>query len=385
LRCRRSLTLPVLLGTQITEAQGLASLVQGERILDPFMGSKADARGRAERTALQQWPLRVAFIYLDIEMMMLARYLDVLHVLGDEIRLRLCALLRDRELCVTDLSLVTGIAQPRVSTHLGRLKDAGIVRDRRNGTQSLYSLALDGLPSTAKTILDEMVKVNDPTIEGDRRRLAELRATQDEELPENLWNRLEREYSPGRSWQSLAFGIAALLELGDVLDVGSGDGAAASVFQPYCRSLICIDKSERLVDAAARRLAKCANAQAQVADAQALPFDDESFDTVILFHTLTYADKPATVLAECARVLRSGARLLVLCLDEHEQVDLTTRYGERHPGFSAASLRRLLASAGLEVSLCDVACREAKKPHLQVVLGSARKPMKATRKARRTT
>lgn len=313
---------------------------------------------------------------------MLARYLDVLHVLGDENRLRLCALLRERELCVTDLSLVTGMAQPRVSTNLGRLKEAGIVRDRRSGTQSLYSLALDGLPSTAKTILEETA--NDPTILGDRRRLEELRATQDEELPENLWNRLEREYSPGRSWQSLAFGIASLLELGDVLDVGSGDGAAASVFQPYCRSLTCIDKSERHVEAAARRLAKCTNAQAQVADAQDLPFDDESFDTVILFHTLTYADEPAKVLLECARVLRSGARLLVLCLDEHEQVDLTTRYGERHPGFSVSSLRRLLLRAGLEVSSCEVACREAKKPHLQVVLASARKPVKASRKARRT-
>ena len=314
---------------------------------------------------------------------MLARYLDVLHVLGDENRLRLCALLRERELCVTDLSLVTGMAQPRVSTSLGRLKEAGIVRDRRNGTQSLYSLALDGLPPTAKSILDETA--HDPTIEGDRRRLAELRATQDEELPENLWNRLEREYSPGRSWQSLAFGIAALLELGDVLDVGSGDGAAASVFQPYCRSLTCIDKSERLVDAAARRLARCANAHAQIADAHALPFKDESFDTVFLFHTLTYADDPSKVLIECARVLRTDARLIVLCLDAHEQVDLTTRYGERHPGFSASSLRRLLTRAGLEVTSSDVACREAKKPHLQVVLASARKPAKTSRKARRTS
>ena len=317
--------------------------------------------------------------------MMLARYLDLLNVLGDEVRLRLCALLRDRELCVTDLSLVTGIAQPRVSTHLGRLKDAGIVRDRRNGTQSFYSLALDGLPSTARAILDETAKAHDPTIEGDRRRLEELRATQGEELPEALWNRLEREYSPGRSWQSLALGVSALLELGDVLDVGSGDGAAASVLQPYCRSLTCVDKSERLVEAAARRLAKCANAQARVADAQALPFGDESFDTVLLFHTLTYAEEPAKVLAECARVLRIGAQLIVLCLDEHEQVDLTTRYGERHPGFSAPSLRRLLTRAGLEVTSCDVACREAKKPHLQVVLASVRKPAKVSRKARRSS
>ena len=56
--------------------------------------------------------------------MTLTRYIDTLTLLGDESRLRLCALLRARELCVTDLVRVTGIAQSRVSTHLGRLREA---------------------------------------------------------------------------------------------------------------------------------------------------------------------------------------------------------------------------------------------------------------------
>ena len=67
--------------------------------------------------------------------MSLSAYVDTLNLLGDESRLRLCALLRERELCVTDLVRVTGIAQSRVSTHLGRLREAGFVHDRRNGTQ----------------------------------------------------------------------------------------------------------------------------------------------------------------------------------------------------------------------------------------------------------
>ena len=86
--------------------------------------------------------------------MSLSSYVDTLNALGDENRLRLCALLRDRELCVTDLVRVTGIAQSRVSTHLGRLKDAGFVRDRRNGTQCFYALAEDALPPAARAVLD---------------------------------------------------------------------------------------------------------------------------------------------------------------------------------------------------------------------------------------
>ena len=71
--------------------------------------------------------------------MSLSPYVDTLNLLGDESRLRLCALLRERELCVTDLVRVTGMAQSRVSTHLGRLREAGFVRDRRNGTQCFYA------------------------------------------------------------------------------------------------------------------------------------------------------------------------------------------------------------------------------------------------------
>src|SRR6476659_10200093 len=300
-------------------------------------------------------------------------YIDALTLLGDENRMRLCALLRDRELCVTDLVRITGIAQSRVSTHLGRLRDAGLVRDRRKGSQSFYGLVADSLPAAVRTCLDEIAASGDPTLEGDRDRLRELEAERRGDVPEHAVD-LERDYSPGRTWQSLSVGIAAFLRLGDVLDVGSGDGAAAAALAPYCRSLTCIDVSDRLIAAARERLGHRANVRAQVADAHALPFVDESFDSVLVFHTLTYAEHPARVLKECARVLRPGGRVVVLCLDEHRQSDVTARYGERHPGFSPRAVRGLLTRAGLQVVSAQIAARELKKPRLQVVLAIADKP-----------
>jgi ArsR family transcriptional regulator len=304
----------------------------------------------------------------------LSRYVETLSLLGDESRIRLCALLSGRELCVTDLVRVTGISQSRVSTHLGRLREAGFVRDRRQGAQCFYALSADELPGPVKAVLDEASRSEDPTLLGDQRRLSELDAERRGGLPESVADDLERYYSPGRSWQSLAAGIAALLELGDVLDVGSGDGAAAGALAPYCRSLTCIDTSERMIAAARERLGKLPHVRAQVADVHQLPFRAASFDAVLVFHTLTYAEHPAQALEECARVLRPGGRLVLLCLDQHQQLEVTARYGERHPGFSARAVRRLLLGAGLRVRAAHVACREAKKPHLQVVLALADKP-----------
>jgi ArsR family transcriptional regulator len=306
--------------------------------------------------------------------MNLSQYVETLNLLGDESRLRLCALLRERELRVTDLQRVTGISQSRVSTHLGRLREAGFVRDRREGPQAFYALAVDALPETARAVLAEAAGSADPTLEGDQRRLRELDAERRSGLPESFAGEMERHYSPGRTWESLAAGLSALLELGDVLDVGSGDGAAAATLVPYCRSLTCVDTSVRMIEAAQERLGRHAHVRAQVADVHELPFRAASFDAVLVFHTLACAERPARALEECARVLRPGGRLVLLSLDAHEQQEITAPYGERHPGFSPRALRALLTRAGLSVVVSQIACREAKKPHFEVVLAIADKP-----------
>lgn len=304
----------------------------------------------------------------------LVNYAEALSLLGDENRLRLCALLAERDLCVSELVRVTGMPQSRVSTHLARLRDAGFLRHRRDGAQAFYGLAREGMTETVRAFLVEVSASPDRTLAADRERLAALDAERNEGLPESAILELNRDYSPGRTWQSLALGVASLLRMGDVLDVGCGDGSVASVLAPYCRALTCIDSDERAVQAAGDRLASFAHASVQVADVHALPFRDASFDDVLLFHTLTYAEHPGRALAECARVLRPGGRVVVLCLDQHEEHDISAAYGLLHAGFSTRKLRALLRDVGLSVSRAEIACKEARKPHLRVVLAEAEKP-----------
>jgi len=313
---------------------------------------------------------------IKISRFMLSRYVETLSLLGDETRLRLCALLRDRELRVTDLVRVMGLSQSRVSTHLGRLKDAGYVADRRDGQQSFYALIPDALPPAVQSLLDEAIDAADPLLEGDRARLQELEAERRGDPTDPLADDIERDYSPGRSWHSLALGLAAGLELGDTLDVGCGDGTATACIAPYCRSMTAIDTHAAMIELARERLARFPHARAELADAHALPFGDRAFDVVFLFHTLTYAEDPPRTLRECARVLRPGGKAIVMCLDEHDQQHVTRRYRERHPGFSPQRVRTLLTGAGLHVLSAEIACREQRKPHLQVVLALAQRNLR---------
>ncbi len=62
----------------------------------------------------------------------------LLRLLSDSTRVRLLALLEREELTVAELSGVLRLAQPRVSTHLAKLKEAELVRDRRAGVSAYY-------------------------------------------------------------------------------------------------------------------------------------------------------------------------------------------------------------------------------------------------------
>lgn len=60
--------------------------------------------------------------------------------LSDETRLRILSLLKDGELCVCDIAETLKMTQPNISFHLGMLKEAGLIKDRKNGRWIHYSL-----------------------------------------------------------------------------------------------------------------------------------------------------------------------------------------------------------------------------------------------------
>ena len=73
----------------------------------------------------------------------------VFKVLGDPTRVRILTLLEREELAVQELMEVLGMAQSRVSRHLGILREAGLLSDRRDGTFVLYRpISCDSTPAT---------------------------------------------------------------------------------------------------------------------------------------------------------------------------------------------------------------------------------------------
>ncbi len=305
----------------------------------------------------------------------LARVVDVMQLFGEPMRVRLAALLSERELTVAELTVITEAAQSRVSTHLARLRDAGVLRDRREGTSTFYRLQ-EGMPEEVRRVWEAVVVgIEDGVLEGDRKRCEELLAARRDGKgwPELVAGQMERHYSPGRTWESLARGLLGLIRLGDVLDAGAGDGTVAELVAPRAKSVTCVDRSEKMIDAARRRLASVKNARCLVGDVENLALADASFDHALLLHVLTMTPRPQRAIGEAARVLRPGGGVTVITLDAHDHGDVTAAYGDVHPGFKPASLRRMLDRAGLTVEQCEVAARERRQPHFQAVIAFATK------------
>lgn len=60
--------------------------------------------------------------------------------LSDETRLRILSLMKEGEICVCDIAESLGMSQPNISFHLSMLKEAGLIKDRKNGRWIHYSL-----------------------------------------------------------------------------------------------------------------------------------------------------------------------------------------------------------------------------------------------------
>lgn len=300
-----------------------------------------------------------------------------LKVLADATRVRLLALLEREELTVAELSSITRLAQPRVSTHLARLKDAGLVRDRRAGVSAYYRFEDTGLDEPQRALWRTLREgSDDPLLRQDEERIPGVLAARaaDANWADSVAGDMERHYSPGRTWEALARSALPLLAPGRVLDIASGDGVLAELLAPHSQEYVCVDASARVVAAASDRLRRFEHVAVREGDMHALPFDDGHFDLVVLMHALTYASRPAVAVAEAARVLRSGGRLLLSSLARHEHRAAVEAYGHVNLGFSDRELRKFMEKAGLEIATTETVTREKRPPHFEVIALIGRKP-----------
>ena len=246
--------------------------------------------------------------------------LQSLKAAADPTRLRLLAVLAGGEATVGELQEILDQSQPRVSRHLRLLVEADLVDRFRDGHWVYYRLART---PAAEDLVAEIIRLagpSDPVLQDDREALAQVKLERERHVyngaPSPAWIDAEMLGQRPAVSELLATIEDSLGEtrLGDVLDVGSGVGNLMCVIGPRARRVIGVDTSQPMRMLARSRIhrAGLTNCTVRDGDVHNLPFDDSSFDSVILDEVLAGSANPQGALREARRVVRPEGTLLIL-------------------------------------------------------------------------
>ena len=282
--------------------------------------------------------------------------LAALRACAEPTRLRILALVARGAFCVTEFTEILGQSQPRLSRHLRLLCEAGVLERLREGANAWFGLppeGSDGL-SLVRAVLDRLPE-DDNVLAADRRQAARVLAERARAATDSFvrkgaeWDETSALGLPAEAVEAALLDVLPRGKLGRVLDIGTGTGRLLELLAPLVSAGLGVDASRAMLALARARLARpgFSHCAVRLADMYRLPLPDGGFDLVLMHMVLHHAEDPAAALAEAARVLRPGGRLVVVDLAPHENAEALHRLAHRWPGFSDEAMRARLAKAGL--------------------------------------
>lgn len=268
--------------------------------------------------------------------------------LGDPTRARLANILLRHELNVGEIVQILDMGQSRVSRHLKVLVDSGLLTMRREGLWSFYRAVetgqgrafLDAVRALlagredAATDLDEAAAVV-------RERATATRRFFDSIAPD--WDQLQADILG--DFDLAAEILKRMPGRGVMADLGCGTGELLALLAPRATKAIGVDNSPRMLDIAARRFRDNGSVSLRIGELTHLPLRDWEADFAVMSMVLHHLAEPREALAEAARALKLGGRLVVADFDEHGDEHMRAAYGDHRLGFSPETVRQWLEQA----------------------------------------
>jgi ArsR family transcriptional regulator len=279
---------------------------------------------------------------------------EIFASLADPTRVRILMLVRDMDLAMGELADILDQSQPRVSRHVRILAEAGLVQRRKEGAWVFVRLDERAPRTELFQLIDRLSEGADP-IAAERHRLVQVRAERQRaidawfECNAGEWDLLRRLGVQEEAVEDAIRAAARNPSVGRLLDIGTGTGRILELLALEADSATGIDRSPEMLRIARGKLAAGGQQAAELrqADMRLLPFADASFDTVTLHHVLHFADDPAAVVAEAARTVAPGGKLLIADLAPHDREELRERFRHVRLGFDDSTILSALAAAGL--------------------------------------
>ena len=282
--------------------------------------------------------------------------LSALKAAAEPTRLRLLVLCAHSDLTVSELTQILDQSQPRVSRHLKLLCEAGLLGRTREGSWAYFRLADHGpAAELARTLVDSLPP-EDATVALDLRRLEGIVAERARLAADyfrrnaSKWDEIRTLHVDDTEVERQLLASFPEGEVRDLLDIGTGTGRIVQVCAPRVGRAIGVDLSREMLMVARSNLerAKLRNCMVRHGNMYQLPLSGDSFDVVTVHQVLHYAEQPAAVIREAARVLRPGGRLVVVDFLAHDVGQLRDEHAHRWLGFEPDAVKDWCRDAGLK-------------------------------------
>ena len=255
-----------------------------------------------------------------------------------------------------ELSRILDQSQPRVSRHLKLMTEAGLIERFPDGARVFYRLTSD---APARRLVDTVLDVLDTTAgEVDDRRLEEVR--RDREVAAGAYfERIAPQWDRIRSlYVCETAGVAAILKaagdgpFGRVVDLGTGSGRMLTLLGRKAKVSLGLDLSHNMLNIARANVTKAGLDRVELrhGDIFSTRLPAESADLVLVHQVLHYLADPAAAVAEAARLVSPGGRLLIVDFAPHALEHLREEHQHRRLGFADEEMRHWLGHAGLTSS-----------------------------------
>jgi len=281
--------------------------------------------------------------------------LTALKAVAEPTRLRLLVLCAHADLTVSDLTQILGQSQPRISRHLKLLADAGLLARIREGNWVYFRLAGRGAAAELGRILADALPDDDAQVTLDLARLDAIRqaraAKAEAYFRRNAarWDQIRALYVAEEKVEQVFLDLLPVERMHDLLDVGTGTGRILELLAPRAERAIGLDLSREMLAVARAKLDKAGvrNCELRQGDMYHLPLPPASVDAVTFHQVLHFGETPGDAIAEAARVLRPGGRMLVADFAAHALETLRDTHAHRWLGFDDAKVQDWFRAAGL--------------------------------------
>lgn len=281
--------------------------------------------------------------------------IEILRAAGEPSRLRILSLLAKGELAVTELTHILDQSQPRVSRHLKLLTEAGLIERFPDGAWVFYRLTEAGDPRRAADALLGLIGADDAVLARDADRLLGVQAGRSAEANSYFsrnaarWDEIRSLYVSEADVEAAILAAAGPGPYGRLLDLGSGTGRMLALLGPEAESAIGLDLSQQMLNIARTQTAEAGLRKVELrhGDIFDTRLPDGHADLVVVHQVLHYLSDPAAAVAEAARLVAPGGKLLIVDFAPHRLEFLRELHQHRRLGFSDEEMRRWLIADGL--------------------------------------